>query len=153
MLFERIDRELAPMRERYEHLVAHPSELEDILQAGAAKARRETLPLIRELRSAVGLRSLAQAPVAAKAKAARQALPQFKQYREADGRFYFKLVAADGQLLLQSLGFDAPKEAGQAIGRLQKEGEAALAALQPLLQPADAGQVLAALQQLRDAAE
>ena len=152
-LFERIDRELAPMRERYEHLVAHPGELEDILQAGATKARRETLPLIRELRSAVGLRSLAQAPVAAKAKAAKQALPQFKQYREADGKFYFKLVAADGQLLLQSLGFDAPKEAGQAIGQLQREGEAALSALQSRLQPADAQLVLAALQQLRDASE
>ncbi|EPD46334.1 MULTISPECIES: tryptophan--tRNA ligase [Delftia] len=152
-LFERIDRELGPMRERYEHLVAHPGELEDILQAGATKARRETLPLIRELRSAVGLRSLAQAPVAAKAKAAKQALPQFKQYREADGKFYFKLVAADGQLLLQSLGFDAPKEAGQAIGQLQREGEAALSALQSRLQPADAQLVLAALQQLRDASE
>lgn len=91
--------------------------------------------------------------MAAKAKAARQALPQFKQYREADGKFYFKLVAADGQLLLQSLGFDAPKEAGQAIGQLQREGEAALSALQPRLQPADPQLVLAALQQLRDAAE
>jgi tryptophanyl-tRNA synthetase len=102
----------------------------------------------------VGLRKLAApAAPAGKQKAAKTSLASFKQYREADGRFYFKLVAADGQLLLQSLGFDAPKEAGQAIGRLQKEGEAALAALQPLLQPADAGQVLAALQQLRDAAE
>ena len=155
LLFERIDRELAPMRERYEHLVAHPAELEEILQAGAAKARRLTTPLLRELRSAVGLRNLAQAPVAAKAKAAKQALPQFKQYREADGRFYFKLVAADGTLLLQSLGFDAPKDAGQAIGRLQREGEAALAELLPRLQPLDSAaqaRALHALQQLREAA-
>ena len=37
MLFERIDREIAPMRERYEYLITHPAELEGILQAGAAK--------------------------------------------------------------------------------------------------------------------
>ncbi|MDR0227148.1 MAG: tryptophan--tRNA ligase [Burkholderiaceae bacterium] len=156
LLFERIDRELAPMRERYEHLVAHPGELEDILQAGAAKARRLATPFVRELRSAVGLRNLAQAAGGAKAKAARQALPQFKQYREADGKFYFKLVAADGALLLQSLGFDAPKEAGQAIGRLQREGAEALADLQARLQPFAGEQqalALAALQQLREAAE
>ncbi|MBY0411243.1 MAG: DUF1508 domain-containing protein, partial [Burkholderiaceae bacterium] len=50
--------------------------------------------------------------------------PAFKQYREADGKFYFKLVAADGRLLLQSTGFDAPKDAGQAIGQLQKQAGA-----------------------------
>jgi tryptophanyl-tRNA synthetase len=31
-------------------------------------------------------------------------------------------VAADGRLLLQSTGFDAPKDAGQAIVLLQREG-------------------------------
>ena len=35
-LFERIDAELAPMRERYEALVAKPAEIEDILHAGAS---------------------------------------------------------------------------------------------------------------------
>jgi tryptophanyl-tRNA synthetase len=61
LLFERIDSEIAPMRERYEHLVAHPQELEEILQAGAAKARARATPLLRELRQAVGLRNLASA--------------------------------------------------------------------------------------------
>ena len=37
--------------------------------------------------------------------------------------------AADGRLLLQSTGFAAPKDAGQAIARLQQQGESALAAL------------------------
>ena len=43
----------------------------------------------------------AGAPVAAPAAAAKAkvALPTFKQYREADGRFYFKLAAADGRVL------------------------------------------------------
>ena len=61
MLFERIDREIAPMRERYEYLITHPAELEEILQAGAAKARKLATPFVQQLRSAVGIRNLAQA--------------------------------------------------------------------------------------------
>ena len=154
-LFERIDREIAPMRERYEYLMAHPAELEEILQAGGIKARKLATPLLQQLRSAVGIRNLAQTSKA-KAKTAKAALPQFKQYREADGQFYFKLVAADGQLLLQSQGFTAPKEAGQSIAQLQREGAAALEAIKPRLQSLDGisdEQVLQALEQLREAAE
>ncbi|MFS4549116.1 tryptophan--tRNA ligase [Comamonas resistens] len=155
MLFERIDREIAPMRERYEYLIAHPAELEEILQAGAAKARKLATPFVQQLRSAVGIRNLAQAQKA-KVKAVKASLPQFKQYREADGQFYFKLVAADGQLLLQSQGFAAPKEAGQSIAQLQREGAAALSTLKPRLQTVDGvqdEQVIQALEQLREAAE
>ncbi|MFN7156959.1 MAG: DUF1508 domain-containing protein, partial [Acidovorax sp.] len=71
---------------------------------------------------------------------------------EADGKFYFKLVDADGRLLLQSSGFDAPKEAGQAIARLQREGLGALAGqLAPVDGVVDAD-VAAALKALADAA-
>ena len=64
-----------------------------------------------ELRSAVGLRSLAPnqtisasgASVFAAGRPSAKRLPAFKQYREQDGKFYFKLVDADGRLLLQSL--------------------------------------------------
>ena len=62
-------------------------------------------------------------------KAAKVAAPAFKQYREKDGRFYFKLLAADGRLLLQSTGFDSPRDAAALIGALQKDGPAALATL------------------------
>ena len=154
-LFERIDREIAPMRERYEYLMAHPAELEEILQAGGIKARKLATPLLQQLRSAVGIRNLAQTSTV-KVKTAKAALPQFKQYREADGQFYFKLVAADGLLLLQSQGFTAPKEAGQSIAQLQREGAAALEAIKPRLQPLDGirdEQVVQALEQLREAAE
>ena len=74
-----------------------------------------------ELRHAVGLRNLAAGRAAgAKRKAAKVALPSFKQYRESDGQFYFKLVDAQGRLLLQSRGFATPQEAGQAIALLQR---------------------------------
>lgn len=121
-VFERIDREIAPMRERYEHLVAHPQELESILQAGAAKARERATPLVRELRDAVGLRNLASVAGGARKDKAKVALPSFKQYREADGLFYFKFVDAQGRLLLQSKGFASPREAGRFIAQLRKSG-------------------------------
>ena len=156
LLFERIDRDVAPMRERYDDLMAHPEKIEQTLLAGAERARQIATPFVRSLRSAVGLRSLAQASAAPKAaKAAKAALPSFKQYREADGQFYFKFVAADGRLLLQSTGFAAPKDAGQAIARLQQQGESALAALAGQLAPIEGvppQDVAAALQQLAEAA-
>ncbi len=46
MLFERIEREVAPMRERYEALIAHPDRIEAILLAGAAKARALATPFM-----------------------------------------------------------------------------------------------------------
>lgn len=135
MLLERVDSVVAPMRAQYEALMADPARIEATLLAGAERARALATPFLRELRNAVGLRSLAQSSTAAKAaKVAKIALPSFKQYREQDGKFYFKLVDADGRLLLQSLAFDAPKEAGAAIGQLQKD-PAALGQLASRLDP------------------
>ncbi len=154
MLFERLDREIAPMRGTYQDLIDHPGRIEDILHAGADRARTLATPFIRELRHAVGLRDLrSQATVKTKTKADKSTLASFKQYRETDGRFHFKLVDAQGNLLLQSLGFDAPKDAGLAVKRLQTEGPAALEALQAQLAPvADQAAVVAALEQLLAAA-
>lgn len=150
MLFDRIDREIAPMRARYDHLVAHPDELEAILQAGAAKARARAQPLLRELRHAVGLRNLASAAGGAKKDKAKAALPSFKQYRENDGLFYFKFVDAQGKLLVQSQGFASPKEAGQFIAQLK--AQQALPAAGPAAeQGVGAEEVAAALKALADA--
>ncbi|MBT9492846.1 MAG: tryptophan--tRNA ligase [Paucibacter sp.] len=128
-LFELIDAEIAPLRSRYEALMAQPELIEATLQAGAAKARAVAAPLLAELRQAVGLRNFAApATVAAPVKSAKAALPVFKQFREADGQFYFKLNAADGSLLLQSSGFAGGRDAGQWVARLKREGASALAA-------------------------
>ncbi|MCZ8061972.1 tryptophan--tRNA ligase [Silanimonas sp.] len=124
-LFELLDGHFAPMRERYEALMAKPAEIEATLQAGAAKARATATPLLRELRAAVGLRPLTAAMAEMpKAKVAKAAQPSFKQYRESDGRLYFKLVHADGRVLVQSEGHASPKDAGQLIARLKAEGAA-----------------------------
>ena len=144
VLFERIDREVTPMREAYEELMGDPGRIETVLLAGAEKARRIATPFMAELRHAVGLRGLHQLSSAVQPSAPEvekvASAASFKQYREKDGKFYFKLVDAQGAVLLQSLGFDSPKVAGQSIARLQQEGPAALQALRDQLEPLQAPQ-------------
>jgi len=127
-LFDLIDGEIGPMRARYEALMAHPEDIEQILQAGAAKARAIAAPLLAQLREAVGLRRFQPLQAAAAAPKAKAALPVFKQYREADGQFYFKLSAHDGRVLLQSQAFAGGRDAGEWVKKLKTEGAAALAA-------------------------
>jgi tryptophanyl-tRNA synthetase len=123
-LFERIDAEVAPMRERYQALVSRPGEIEAILRDGAARLRAaHATPTLQRLRRAVGLRDLSSADAGDAPAAARKELeaPVFKQYRDADGKFYFKLVLGE-RVLLQSVGFASPRDAGQRIAAI-KQGE------------------------------
>ena len=154
LLFERIDREIAPLRARYDELMAQPGHVEAALQQGAERARTLVTPLMQAVRSAVGLRSLARHASSAptQAKTGKVQRPSFKQYREKDGKFYFKLIAADARLLLQSTGFDHPKEAGQAIATLQQQGLQAVATQLQAVEGVSAEDIATALQALADAA-
>ena len=123
-LFERIDAEVSPLREKYEALMAKPAEIEAILRDGAARLRAaHATPAMLRLREAVGLRDLSRVAVdaAPAKKEASAAVPAFKQYRDADGKFYFKLVQGE-RVLLQSAGFASPRDAGQRIAAI-KQGE------------------------------
>jgi tryptophanyl-tRNA synthetase len=115
-LFERIDAELSPMRERYHALMQQPQRIEDMLRDGARVAREQHgLPLMRRLREAVGFRDLskmAASATTASTQTKHDALPVLKQYREKDGKFYFKLTHDSDAVLIQSRGFDNPKDAG-----------------------------------------
>ncbi|HEY0179610.1 MAG TPA: hypothetical protein VGC30_08260, partial [Dokdonella sp.] len=160
-LFERIDAELAPMRERYEALIAKPDEIEQRLREGARKARARSAPFVAALRWAAGIRGLADvgargdADAAHGAAAAKPAPPQLKSYREADGRFYFKLTGGDGALLLQSRAFGSPKDAGRLAAALVDAGDAAEPTLAALLgeaaadAPAELAPIRAALAALK----
>ena len=147
-LWARVERDVAPLREHYEALMAQPQRLEAILQAGASKARQVATPFMRELRQAVGLRSLVKGGGDPSNKGTKgphggnesngtdgpsasseAAVPVFKQYREADGQFYFKLNEASGRLLLQSHAFSDPKAAGKAIAELKANPDSALSAV------------------------
>jgi tryptophanyl-tRNA synthetase len=151
VVFERLDQEISPMRATYQALMAEPAKIEDILLAGATKARRMAQPLMHRLRHAVGLRNLASSLNLGPSQTGKTAQPTFKQYRQADGQFYFKLLDAQGQLLLQSLGFESPQQIGRVMAQLQNQGGAALPQLTAHLQaltPAQLEIAQAALQTL-----
>jgi tryptophanyl-tRNA synthetase len=118
-LCEQIETQIGPMRERYADLMAHPERIEDILQAGAAKARRIATPMMARLREAVGLRMTAGTGAAHAAGAsgvARASRARIVSFRDEDGRFRQRLFGADGTELLLSEPFGDPK-ALNALGR------------------------------------
>lgn len=115
-----LDAELGEARERYHQLIARPADLEDILRAGAVKARAVATPFLAELREAVGLRSFAsQVQVAATTKKKAAKAARFISFREDDGSFRFRLLSADGEQLLLSRHFADGKAAGAASKQLQ----------------------------------
>jgi len=128
-VFERIDQEIAPLRQRYQALMDNPAQIEATLQAGATKARAIATPFMARLRHAVGLRDLARQDGPTQRGSVKVSLPVFKQYREKDSLFYFKLMSAQGMLLLQSEGFSSPKDCAAAMTRLQQSSSAAKLAL------------------------
>ncbi len=128
-VFARIDAEVAPLRERYDALVADPAAIERQLRDGATRLRDEVAsPFLRTLRHAVGLRDLSHASVATAPAStpARAALPAFKQYRDDDGRFAFKLHAGDASLLLQGRAHAGGRDAGRQVAALRADGGAGL---------------------------
>jgi tryptophanyl-tRNA synthetase len=135
VLFERIEADVAPMRERYDELMAKPERIESILQEGARKARAIAAPKIAALRDAIGLRSGANGRVVQVTDASggdmstfgasqvkQVKLPRFASFREADGSFRFRLFSADGEELLLSKPFADPKAAGTYQKRLKGPG-------------------------------
>ena len=121
-LFECIDAELAEPRERYETLVAHPDDIQNVLSVGARKARERSGGLLTRLRETVGIGALAAQLASTKHRESSSALSenaaQFKSYRGEDGKFYFKMVAGDGDVLLESHAFESPKDSGAHMARL-----------------------------------
>jgi tryptophanyl-tRNA synthetase len=121
-LFERVEKDVAPMRERYAALIADPAGIERILQEGAIKARAVATPKIAALRDALGLRSASSAPVNSapdKPAAKSSRAPRFASFRDADGRFRFRLFSAEGDELLLSVPFADPKAAGAMQKRIK----------------------------------
>ncbi len=154
-VFDRLNLELSPLRQRYEALIQNPEAIEKVLLAGALKARKLATPFMQQIRHAVGLRAM-QAVTQKKVKTEKIALPSFKQYRESTGLFHFKLLSAQGDLLLQSEGFSSPKEAGLAIKNLQINGSVAMMELGDLVRleaQASQEQLSEAFEALKQAAE
>ena len=124
-LYERVDAEIAPMRERYEAFMADPAAIEVILQQGAQKARAIAAPKLAALREALGLRAAGTAGAATARSGAPPRpirLPRFASFRDEAGGFRFRLLSADGVELLLSRSFSDPKAAGVVQKQLRSAG-------------------------------
>jgi len=118
-LFERIDAEIAPLRERYEVLISNPQRIEEQLRHGAQKARAIAGPLMKKLRDAVGLRSLdattQKVQLSDSEKKGKEiAAKRIKQFRE-NGMFHFKVMDITRNSMLESKGFAHGHECAQAL--------------------------------------
>ncbi len=123
-LCERVEQELGPMRANYQELMSNPARIEEILQEGARKARTIATPFIKELRQAVGLRTLGGAGAASSAKGQGKSgksgkSARFVSFRDEAGQFRFRFLAADGTELFCSVAFADPKLAGAAMRQFQ----------------------------------
>jgi tryptophanyl-tRNA synthetase len=111
-LFERIDAEIAPMREKYDALIGKPGDIEEILHAGAHRARALATPFVGRLRHAAGLRDLREKSVVADGGATKAEKPALQPvvFREANA-FAFKVLDAKKAVLAEQGGFADPKAA------------------------------------------
>lgn len=118
-LFNLLNQQLAEPRERYHELMSKPQALEDIMQMGAAKARKISVPFLAEIREAVGLRSFNQSLQVAVSGAKKKAkAAKVVSFKDEQG-FRFRLVDAEGQTLLLSKGFNDGKTAGLLSKEIQ----------------------------------
>ncbi len=117
VLFTLLEEQIAPMRERYQALMAKPELIEEILLAGAQKARAYAQPFIQEIRQAVGLRHVPAAVQKTSGKKSAKSA-RFVSFRDEQGQFKFRLIAANGDEILLSKAFANPKDAGVSSKRL-----------------------------------
>ena len=111
-VFERVNAELAPMRAKYDALIADPAQIESRLREGAARARALATPFVARLRHAVGLRDLrdkASSATKSKTFVEKPAL-QPVVFRDGD-TFAFKVLDAKKSVLAEKGGFADPKSA------------------------------------------
>ena len=126
-LTEVIESKVAPMRDRYETLMARPDEIEDILLAGAQKARSIASPFMQQIKAAVGLGARSVVQVSNPQKAKRKG-PKIVQFKDEAGGFRFRMLSADGHTLFVSMPQADPKLAGVLIERLKSASDVSVVA-------------------------
>ncbi len=121
-LYELVESEIGPMREKYNEIIARPDYIEDVLLEGARKARQIATPFMEQIREAVGLvnfTQVANTTSAAQAKRPAGQQPRFVSFRDGNV-FRFRLLDEQGKELLLSNEFDDPKQAGYLMRILQQ---------------------------------
>lgn len=126
IVFEKINSEIGPMRERYEAYMQEPEKVEAILREGVERIRPMARALVDRCRNAVGLRAFKPLQAKKAAVKAKKSKASLKQYREKDGLFYFKLVNGQGKTLLTAGGLPSGKEVGAHLRSFKASGLGAL---------------------------
>lgn len=126
IVFEKINSEIGPMRERYEVYMQEPEKVEAILREGVERIRPMARALVDRCRNAVGLRAFKPLQAKKAAVKAKKSKASLKQYREKDGLFYFKLVNGQGKTLLTAGGLPSGKEVGAHLQSFKASGLGAL---------------------------
>lgn len=127
MVFTKINDEIGPMRIKYEEYMGEPDVVEQILQEGVERIRPMAKALVQEAKYAVGLRTFrVQSNEQTKSKKVKAGSVILKQYRDTDGLFYFKLIDADGSLLLTAGKLPSGKDVGKLLGQFKDQGLEAL---------------------------
>lgn len=126
IVFEKINSEIGPMRERYEAYMQEPEKVEAILREGVERIRPMARALVAQCRSAVGLRTFKPLKAKKAETKAKKTKASLKQYREKDGLFYFKLVNGQGKTLLTAGGLPSGKEVGARLHSFKASGLEAL---------------------------
>ena len=126
IVFEKINSEIGPMRERYEAYMQEPEKVEAILREGVERIRPMARALVDRCRNAVGLRAFKPLQAKKAAVKAKKSKASLKQYREKDGLFYFKLVNGQGKTLLTAGGLPSGKEVGAHLQSFKASGRGAL---------------------------
>ncbi|MFW8565665.1 tryptophan--tRNA ligase [Orrella sp. 11846] len=119
-LVQVVEREIEPLRVEYESLMTRPDDLEDILQAGAAKAREISAPMIEAAREAVGLCGVSAPVVSVKKTKQKAKLARLVTYRDEDGQFRLKLFSATDETLAISLPVANPRDLGAVTQQLKQ---------------------------------
>ncbi|WP_302304336.1 tryptophan--tRNA ligase [Parasutterella excrementihominis] len=126
IVFEKINSEIGPMRERYKAYMQEPEKVEAILREGVERIRPMARALVDRCRNAVGLRAFKPLQAKKAAVKAKKSKASLKQYREKDGLFYFKLVNGQGKTLLTAGGLPSGKEVGAHLQSFKASGLGAL---------------------------
>lgn len=126
IVFEKINSEIGPMRERYEAYMQESEKVEAILREGVERIRPMARALVDRCRNAVGLRAFKPLQAKKAAVKAKKSKASLKQYREKDGLFYFKLVNGQGKTLLTAGGLPSGKEVGAHLQSFKASGLGAL---------------------------
>ena len=107
-----IENAIAPFRARYDEYVSEPAKVEEILQAGADKTRKVAQVRIRQLREAVGLRTLTGFVRRLDKATPKLGKPALQPVVFRDGNaFAFKVLDAKKTTLVEKGGFADPKAA------------------------------------------